>query len=241
MSLNTSSSKDTLLDKLLLKDKVFLITGASRGIGSAVAKLLSNNGATCILLARTIKDLSIVYDEIIAANNPTPAIYPFNLTNAKPEDYDDLRINIDKNFSVLDGVIHIAGQIGGLTPIEQYPIEQWFTILQTNLTAAFILTKALIPLLKRSQNANTIFTVNNVGIKPKAFFGAYAVANSGINALAEVLKEEYQNYAQLKFKTVLLDKVNTRLFTLNHPAIDLKTLMTKEEAALKYLQALTTP
>lgn len=235
LNLNILSDEFNLTSDLL-KNKIILLTGASRGIGRACAKLLSRSGATVILLARTIKNLESLYDEIIVENLPTPAIYPFNLLSAKPDDYDDLRRNIDKNFGILDAVIHIAGEVGTLTPIEHYPVDQWFRILQTNLNAQFMLTKATLPLLKRSKSAKVIFTTNKVAKEPKAFWGAYAVANSGINAFVDILNQEYDNYENLNFYTVTPDKVRTSLYTAIYPGIDNKSLVAPEVAAIDYLR-----
>ncbi len=113
----------------LLYDRVILVTGASRGIGRAVAKAYASHGATVILLARSVDKLEILYDEIEKEGLPTPAIYPLNLATATPKDYQDLMENIDTHFGRLDGLLHNAAMLGTLTPIEHYPIEQWLQVL----------------------------------------------------------------------------------------------------------------
>ena len=223
-------------NKNLLQDKVILITGASRGIGRAVSKLFAKSGATCILLARKVKHLELLYDEIIAEDLKTPAIYPFNLMNAKPEDYNDVRRSIDKNFGKLDGIVHAAGHIGSLTPIEQYPLEQWFSLMQLNLNSQFMMTQALLPLLKRSDNAKVIFSINKVAKASKAFWGAYAVSNAGVVSLAETLEKEYESYPNLNFHKIYLDKVHTSLYTSVHPAVDAEELISPEEASLEFIK-----
>ena len=117
----------------MLLNKIILVTGASRGIGRAVAKALAANGATVILLSRTVSDLENLYDEIINAGYPQPIIYPFNLCSATPEDYDDLRRTIDHKFGRLDGLILNAGILGSLTPLQHFNLQTWYQVLQVNL------------------------------------------------------------------------------------------------------------
>ena len=89
----------------MLNNRVILVTGASQGIGRAVAKAYAANGATVILLARNIKKLESLYDEIIATGSPTPAIYPLNLATATPTDYENLAQTLRDNFGRLDGIV----------------------------------------------------------------------------------------------------------------------------------------
>ena len=146
-----------------LNNRVVLVTGASKGIGRSVAKAYAKQGATVILLARSIPELESLYDEIDEAGYPTAAIYPFNLANAAPKDYEDLAANIEKHFGRLDGLLHNAAILGSLTPIEHYPLEQWYQVLQVNLNSAYLLSHVTLPLLKKSSDASIIFTTAPVG------------------------------------------------------------------------------
>lgn len=222
-----------------LQDKVILVTGASRGIGRAVAKAYAQHGATVILLARTITDLEALATEISEENNATainiPAIYPFNLATATANDYDELRRKLDQHYGRLDGLLHNAGMLGTLTPIEQYPLETWYQVLQVNLNSVFLLTKALLPLLKRSSAASLIFT----GIEPKytskAYWGAYAVAYAGVNSLMQILSDEYSNSNNIRCNQVIPQQVNTKLKVNAFPALNADQLVTPEAILHPYL------
>ncbi len=174
----------------LLKDKVILVTGAGAGIGREAAKSFAAHGATVILLGRTIKNLEEVYDEIESAGHPQPAIYPMNLEGAVAKDYDDMAATFEKEFGRLDGILHNAALLGTITPIDQYDADTWLQLMQVNLNAPFMMTQALISLLRESDDASVIFTSSSVGRKGRAYWGAYAVSKFGIEGLMQVLADE---------------------------------------------------
>jgi len=174
----------------LLKGKVILVTGAGAGIGRSAAMSFSAHGATVILLGRTIKKLEDVYDEIESAGYAQPAIYPMNLEGAVAKDYDDMAATIEKEFGRLDGILHNAALLGSITPIDQYDADTWLQLMQVNLNAPFMMTQALISLLRESDDASVIFTSSSVGRKGRAYWGAYAVSKFGIEGLMQVLADE---------------------------------------------------
>lgn len=202
----------------LLKDRVILITGASTGIGRAAAYAYAAEGATVILLARTLPQLESLYDEIIACGCATPALYPLNLANATPNDYEELMKNIETHFGKLDGILHNAALLKSLTPLEHYPIDQWYQVLQVNLNSAFLLTQATLPLLKRSQDASILFTSAPVGQKAKAYWGAYAVSKFGVEGLAQVLADELEVNTNIRVNCIDPMRVRTRLRANAYPA-----------------------
>src|SRR5579863_1352914 len=100
--------KDYKPAKDLLKGRVILVTGAGDGIGRAVSKAVATHGATVVLLGKTIKKLERVYDEILAAGSPKPAIYPMDLMGARYKDHEDLVGVLDKEYGHLDGLANNA-------------------------------------------------------------------------------------------------------------------------------------
>ncbi len=233
-----NSTNSTNINNLFLSERVILVTGASMGIGRAVSKALAAQGATVILLARNIKRLETLYDEIEASIAPTPAIYPFNLVNATPKDYEDLKDNIEKNFGRLDGLLHNAACLGSLTPIEYTDIKQWYEVLQLNLNSAFLLTKALIPLLKKSLDASVVFTSADLGKKAKAHWGAYAVSKFGIEGLMQVLADELENHTSIRVNSFNPKIVRTSLRASAYPAEDPKKLPLPESLVSHYIYLL---
>jgi NAD(P)-dependent dehydrogenase (short-subunit alcohol dehydrogenase family) len=100
----------------LLKGKTVLVTGATGGFGKPLALALAQHGATVILLARNLRMVEALYDEIDLAGYPKPAIYPMNLEGASEHDYGELASNIESQLGQLDGLIHCAAILGALCP-----------------------------------------------------------------------------------------------------------------------------
>lgn len=212
-------------DDIRLDDRVILITGAGDGIGKAVALACAERGATVILLGRTVHKLEQVYDEIKNNSWPEAAIYPMNLEGATPTDYDDLNINIDKEFGRLDGLLNNAGWLGASTPVEMYDTELWYKVMQVNLNAPFLLTKACIPLLKQSSSARIVFTTDD---KSSAYWGAYGVAKAGQLSLMQILADELES-KNIPVNAVNPGPIRTRLRTMAYPAEDMRKLTKPEE------------
>ena len=99
----------------MLAERVFLITGATGGFGTAASLALASHGATVILLARNLRLVEALYDEIEQAGYPTPAIYPMNLEGASEHDYLELADNLESQLGRLDGILHCAAMLG--TPV----------------------------------------------------------------------------------------------------------------------------
>ena len=219
----------------LLENKVVLVTGASRGIGRAVAKAFAAYGATVILLSRTVKDLESLYDEIVQAQYPQPVIYPFNLCTATPDDFDAMRRAIDQQFGRLDGVLHNAGLLQTLSPIEHYAIDNWYKVLQVNLNSVFLLSRSTLPLLKRSTEASIIFTCSEKAKEPKANWGAYAIASAGSHTLMQIIGEECENYTNIRSNSIFPNAIHTHLRAQAYPAEDHKRLTQPDAIVAAYL------
>ena len=201
----------------LLTDRVILITGAGDGIGRAVALACAAHGATVILLGRTIGKLEAVYDEIEAAGHPQPAIYPMNLEGSTPKDYDDLALTLEREFGRLDGLLHNAAILGGLAPLAHQDVELWFKVLQVNLNAPFLLTRACLALLMKSPDASVIFTSDRVGRTGRAYWGAYGVSKFGIEGMSQMLAQELEANTSVRVNSLDPGAVRTRLRTLAYP------------------------
>lgn len=202
----------------LLRERVILITGAGDGLGKATALACARHGATVILLGRTIRKLEKTYDEIQEAGGPEPAIYPMNLEGAAPKDYEDLAATLTQEFGHLSGLVHNAAELGPLSPTDHYSIEQWYKVMQVNLNAPFLLTKACLPLLRKDPDASVVFVSDAVGRKAKAYWGAYAVSKFGLEGLAQVLAEETENSGALRCNSFDPGILNTQLRRNAYPA-----------------------
>ncbi|MBW2939698.1 YciK family oxidoreductase [Zhongshania sp. CAU 1632] len=173
-----------------LQNKIILVTGAGDGIGRAAALSYAQHGATVILLGRTVEKLEAVYDEIEAAAYPQAAIYPLHLRGAVMKDYEELANTIEREFGRLDGLLHNAGVLGQRRTLAQTTVDSWDEVLHVNLSAPFMMTQALLPMLAAAENASIILTSSSVGRKGRAFWGAYAISKFGTEGMMQILADE---------------------------------------------------
>ena len=218
-----------------LKDRVILVTGAGSGIGRTAALTYAEEGATVILLGRTPQTLEKVYDDIIAMNAPEPAILPLDLKGARLEDYELIATTIEKELGRLDGILHNAGWLGSLTPLSQYPLQQWFDAMQINLNAPFLLTQALLPLLKQSPDAAVLFTVDGVAQEPKAYWGAYGIAKAGLTAMMKIWADELEANTTVRVNAINPGPVATHLRGHAYPFEDASLLAKPESLMYAYV------
>jgi NAD(P)-dependent dehydrogenase (short-subunit alcohol dehydrogenase family) len=211
--------------------RIVLVTGAGDGIGRALAISLAAQGATVALLGKTQRKLEQTYDAITAAGGPTPALLPFNLETATAAEYDALYAAIDGEFGRLDGLAQLAGILGALSPIEHYDVPLWCKVLHVNLTAAFIMTRSLMPLLKRSADASVVFASSGAGRRGKPYWGAYAVSKFGIEGLMQVLASELEGTTSIRANSVNPGATRTYMRLQAYPGED-RSLLPEPEAVL---------
>lgn len=201
----------------LLKDKVILITGATRGIGKAVTLECARLGATVLLLAKDLKRLEQTYDDILALDAPQPAILNIDLEVAGADDYQKIADSIEKEFGHLDGLLHNAGRVGGLTPLQNIDIQNWSKIVTLHMHAPFLLSRACIPLLRQSSDPSILFTVDETN---KAYWGAYGVSKYGQISLLKILADELDGDQKIRVNGIHPGIVRTDLRTHNYPGIN---------------------
>ena len=211
-----------------LNSKVILVTGANKGFGLAISMDLAKAGATVIMLGRDLSSLEYAYDAVVDAGYKEPILYPLDLEGASPENYQELQDNIIEKFNRLDGLIHNAAILGTQMPIDQYDIKLWYSTLQINLSAPFMLTQFLIPALKKSDDARILFLSSSVGRKARAYWGAYSVSKFGLEGLAMTLSEELEK-TKIKVNTINPGKMRTEMRRAAYPAEDASTLPKPEE------------
>ncbi|MCU7938934.1 MAG: YciK family oxidoreductase [gamma proteobacterium symbiont of Bathyaustriella thionipta] len=204
----------------LLKDRIILVTGAGDGIGKVAAKTYAQYGATVILLGKTIEKLEKVYDEIEKDNGPQPAIYPMNLEGATGKDFEDMQVTLDNEFGRLDGILHNAAMLGTLMPIAQYDMAHWGKVMQVNLNAPYMITRMCLPLLEKSQNASVIFTTDDVGVKGKAYWGAYGISKAAGDNMMQILADEMEVNTPIRFNSINPGSVATTLLSKAFPGLD---------------------
>lgn len=219
----------------LLQDRVILVTGAGQGLGRAAALTYASHGATVILHGRKVEKLEAVYDEIEALDKAQAIIYPLDLEGTKDEDFAVFALAIAEQLGRLDGILHNAAFLHGLSPFENQTLEQWQVLLHVNLVAPFALTRACLPLLRAAPDASVIMTVGTQGHHPTAFWGGFGVAKAGLEALMKIQANEWETFENLRVNAVIPGAVNSPQRAKTHPGEVKKTLPQPDELMPTYL------
>jgi NAD(P)-dependent dehydrogenase (short-subunit alcohol dehydrogenase family) len=222
----------------LLRDRILLITGASDGIGKALALRAASLGAQVILHGRNVSKLEKVYDEVESIEGaPRPSIAVMDLASANSESYTTLAQSIEQEFGRLDGLVHNAGILGERYSIEQYDAVLWQRVMHVNVTAAFAMTQVFLPLLHAADDASVIFTSSGVGRTGKAFWGAYAVSKFATEGLSQVLADEHR-HGDLRSNCVNPGATRTKMRLAAYPAEDREQLKKPEDILATYIYLL---
>lgn len=235
MSATHNHIKNFAYDQSVLDGKIILVTGAGDGIGRVVAKTYAKCGATVLLLGKTQSKLETLYDDIEAEGLPTPAILPMDLATA---DFALMRATadlIEREFGRLDGLLHNAGVLGQLAPLEMYDPIGFETVLRVNMTSNFLLTQTLLPLLKQSSKASVVFTTSTVGHDLRPFWGAYALSKQGVEGLMTLFHSETKNHTSLRFNCINPGATRTNMRAHAYPGEDPMTLKTPDELMAGYV------
>lgn len=218
-----------------LRDRIVLVTGAGDGIGRAAATAFARYGATVILLGRTSAKLEAVYDTIVSAGGPEPAIAVMDLARAQGPDYFQLVEKLQSAWGRLDGLLHNAAMLGQRAPIDHYDIGVWHQVMHLNLNVPFILTQTLMPALRQSADASVLFTSSGVGRVGRAYWGAYAVSKFGIEGLAQVLADETADHTQIRVNCINPGACRTAMRRAAYPGEDANRLPLPEDLMVPYV------
>ena len=201
-----------------LAGRVVLITGATGGLGRETARAMARSGAELVLLGRNIARLEKLCDEIDEGGAGRAALYPMNFAGAQPDDYMELAAKIGSEYGRLDGLLHGAAVLGGLTALARYPLERWAEVLQVNLNACFLLTRACLPLLERAPDSVIAFFGDEQARRGSAYWGAYSVSKVAIEALSRILADEFECNSNTRVHCLEPGPMRTALRALAYPA-----------------------
>ena len=204
-----------------LEGRIIAITGASSGIGRAVALQCAAHRAQVILIGRNAAKLEALHAEIATAGSPEASIAVLDLEKAVARDYDQVADALVERYGRLDGLLHNAGLLGTLTPIEFYDVPTWCRVMHVNVTAAFALTQVLLPVLKKSEDASVLFTSSTVGRTGRAYWGAYAASKFALEGLSQVLAAELENVSHVRVNVINPGRTRTAMRRQAYPAEDL--------------------
>jgi NAD(P)-dependent dehydrogenase (short-subunit alcohol dehydrogenase family) len=220
-----------------LSNQIILVTGAGGGLGSTAALALAGQGAELILLDKSIPKLEKVYDAIVAAGGVEPVMYPFDLAGASEAQYQEMAEAIEERYGSLQGVLHSAVEFTAYTPIAIHKTKDWGHTLNVNLNAAFLLTRVLLPLQQKSQQASIVFTSDSHARQAKAYSGAYGVSKIALEGFARILAEELEAGQKIRVNTLIPGAVDSPLRKKAYPAEDKSALPTMQslEPVYRYL------
>ena len=215
-----------------LAGRIALVTGASRGIGRAVAKRFAEEGAKLVLIARTVGGLEELDDEIRGITGKTSLLVPLDLREF--DAIDRLGHALYERFGRLDVLVGNAGELGTLTPVGHIEPKEWQRVLDLNLTANWRLIRSLDPLLRRSEAGRAIFVSSGAAHGARPYWGIYAVSKAALEMLVTTYAEEIK---QTKVRANLIDPGRTRtgMRAQAYPGEDPKTLPTPDEIAEKFV------
>lgn len=166
-----------------LSGKTILITGAAGGLGSAIALQCAGSGADLVLLDKNRRGLVEMSDTITEQGFAPPGLYPLNLAAAGVEEFGDLLETINSEFDGLDALVHCALDFDSLQPLDQIQPQDWLQSMQVNVNAPWLLTCALLPLLKQSNNGRLFFMLDNLEVVTDAYWGAYGTGKAALTGM----------------------------------------------------------
>jgi NAD(P)-dependent dehydrogenase (short-subunit alcohol dehydrogenase family) len=219
----------------LLSDRVILVTGASGSIGGALASACAGLGARVILNGRSVRKLETLYDTIVASGAPRPSIAPLDFEKADAAAYDALAEAIAAEFGRLDGLAHIGGLLGDRSPIAHYDVPTWMKVMHVNVTAPFILTKTLLPLMQQAPDPSIVFATSGVSIKGRAYWGAYAVSKFADEGLMQVLADELATERPIRSNSVNPGAVRSPMRARAYPGEDAAALTPPEAVVFPFV------
>ncbi|MBE2190828.1 MAG: SDR family oxidoreductase [Alphaproteobacteria bacterium] len=206
-----------------LQGRVALVTGASRGIGAAVAKLYAREGAHVILMARSQSGLEEI-DDAIRTEGGVATLMPFDLS--KIEDLEALGPTIYERFGKLDIFVSNAGLLGEMTPVAHSKIKDWNGTYITNVLSNVQMIRTLEPLLKASDAGRAIVVGSGMGVDPHAFSGQYGVSKAAVMFLFKTWAEETRQ-TNLRVNIIRPGAVDTdmlhQVFPGGYQGVDLRT------------------
>ncbi|MBU2882384.1 YciK family oxidoreductase [Psychrosphaera sp. B3R10] len=217
-----------------LDGKVILITGAGDGIGRQAALTYAKLGAETILLGKTVKKLTAVYDQIVAEGGKEPAIIPLDMKGATVKNYKDMALTIESEFGKLDGLLNNASILNSLNPIDHIYEDAFDKVMKVNLKATLFLTQALIPVLKKADKSSVIFTSSGVGKKGRAFWGEYAISKFATEGLMQTMADEF-GHTNIRTNCINPGATKTTMRSKAYPSEDVSLLKLPEDIMPTYV------
>ncbi len=216
-----------------LAGRIALVTGASRGIGAAVAKRYAAEGAKLVLAARTVGGLEEVDDEIRLAGGEEATLVPLDLRDF--DAIDQLGAALYQRFGRLDVLVGNAGVLGVLSPLGHIDPQVWQETIDVNLTANWRLIRSLDPLLRQSEAGRAIFVTSGAADAARAYWGPYAVSKIALEMLVKTYAAELAK-TEVRVNLVSPGVVRTRMRAQAFPGEDPLKLAAPEDVTEVFVE-----
>ncbi len=215
-----------------LTGRIALVTGASRGLGAAIARAYAREGADLVLTARTQGGLEELDDEIRGIGGKTSLLVPLDLRDF--DAIDRLGAALFERFGRLDVLVGNAGQLGTLSPLGHIAPKEWQEVLDVNLTANWRLIRSLDPLLRQSAAGRAIFVTSGAARGPRAYWGTYAVTKAALEMMVGVYAQEIR---QTPIRANLIDpgRTRTRMRARAYPGEDPASVKSPDEITARFV------
>lgn len=217
--------------------KIALVTGASRGIGAAMAQALAGQGAHVILTARTAKDLEAVEDAIFDAGG-SATIAPLDLTDG--DSISRLAAAVTERWGKLDILILNAAMLGTLSPVSAIDGAEFAKLFTLNVTAQQVMIASFDALLRKSDAGRLVALTSSVGATPRAYWGAYGASKAALENLVDSYSEEVKNLSQVRSAIVDPGRTRTQMRAKAYPGEDPATVKEPAVVAEAILEMLQT-
>src|SRR5215467_11701751 len=210
-----------------LSNRIALVTGASRGIGAAVALELAQAGAHIVAVARTVGGLEELDDRIKAVGS-SATLVPLDVKDS--DGIARLALALNERYRRLDVLIGNAGILGTLSPLSHYEPKDWDNMIAVNVTANWQLIRCMDTLLQHSQAGRAVFLTSGVAHLGRAYWGPYAASKAALELLVRTYAAECATTA-VRANLFAPGPTRTRMYASAFPGIDPLTLPTPEEVA----------
>jgi NAD(P)-dependent dehydrogenase (short-subunit alcohol dehydrogenase family) len=215
----------------LLENRVAVVTGASRGLGRAIALALASEGAHIIATARTQGGLEELDDEINALGS-TATLVPADIKDF--EALDRLGAAINERWKKLDILVGNAGILGKLTPLGHLDPKVYDDVMAVNVTANFRLIRSLDPLLRASDSGRAVFITSGLAYKCFAYWGSYSISKAALEAMVKTYAAENEQ-TKIRANCFSPGPTRTKMRAQAMPGEDPETLPSAEEVAAQII------
>ena len=232
MSKNATDPKNYSPSDNLFNQKHIVITGATDGIGKALAISCAQRGAELLLIAKNEKKLDSLTEELSKSSNALHQAYAMDFSMAGEADYIKFSDYIAKQNKAMDSLILNAGYVEALQGLRNFPLETWLRTITVNQHSPFMLVKCCIPFLEKSTDPSIVFSTHDCN---KAYWGAYGAAKSAQRSMMEILANELDGDKPIRVNGVDPSPVRTKLRLTNFPGLNPDDFAAPEDVISPYL------